>query len=137
MHVTVYCDGAIEPCNPGGHAVGGWVIRASDGGLLIKGAVSLGEGPDKTNNIAEYAAVYGALWRLFEAGIFQYPVRVHTDSQLVVKQLNGEWRCKSKELRWWRDRIWQACENFLESVYFVWIPREENTEADEMSRSLY
>lgn len=131
----VYTDGAVEPVNPGGHGVGGWVIL-DQGGVLTKGALDLGQDPTMTNNIAEFGAVYGALRELVDRGLAHQPVMLLTDSQLVVNQLNDKWSCRAHHLRQWRDKIWKLTEEFPD-VSFHWIPRAENQEADAMSRSLY
>ena len=131
----VYTDGAVEPVNPGGQGVGGWIIKDGDD-VLSKGALNLGMTPDMTNNIAEYGAVAGALTEMMKNGWLSRPVMLMTDSQLVVNQLNDKWSCRTPHLRQWRDMIWKIAEAFP-SVSFHWIPRLENKEADEMSRSLY
>lgn len=133
----VNTDGACEPSNPGGWGVGGWVIRDGDGELLSTGTVDLGRPEDMTNNIAEYAAVHGALSDLVQMGLTEDSVVVRTDSKLVVEQLNDRWRCNHAHLRDWRDRIWKLCEAFEKRVGFQWVPRANNKEADEVSRSLY
>lgn len=134
--IYVYTDGACEPKNPGGHGVGGWVIKTRHDFLISKGAIDLGCGPEMTNNISEYGAVYGALQALLDEGAGGQSVTIMTDSKLVVEQLNDNWKCNHDHLRAWRDKIWNLVEHFGE-VSFQWIPREENEEADEMSRSLY
>lgn len=131
----VYCDGAIQPKNPGGHGVGGFVIKDVDETVLIKGAYDFGQYPELTNNAVEYGAVAAALQHLVKAGLTDKEVCIRTDSQLVVKQLNGEFGCSLKMahmrsivLRW--SKLFPA-------VTYEWIPREKNKEADAMSRSLY
>ena len=131
----VYTDGAVEPVNPGGHGVGGWVIKENDE-ILSKGVLDLGQDPTMTNNRAEYCAVYGALKDMIHRGFVGKPIMLMTDSQLVVNQLNDKWGCRAPHLRTWRDMIWKLTESFSD-VSFHWIPREQNQEADEMSRSLY
>ena len=135
--VYVNCDGAIEPVNPGGHGVGGWVVKNYQGDVLHKGVVDLGRHPDMTNNIAEYAAVLGAVQDLLKHGHQHVPVVIRTDSMLVVRQLNDTWRCGVDRLRRLRDEIWILFEQFDEAPTVEWVPREQNADADDMSRSLY
>lgn len=133
----LYCDGAIEPKNPGGHAVGAWVLKNEAGQVLGKGSHSYGSEPDVTNNIAEYGAVKSGIEQLIARGLVHAPITVRTDSELIVKQLNGVYACRNLVLREMRDAIYMMLEDFTDEVTFEWIPREENTEADTESRALY
>lgn len=137
--IVAYCDGACEPRNPGGWGVGGWVIRY-DGEILHRGAADLGQYPEMTNNIAEYGAVRGALQQLLEMDFKPMPVVVRTDSQLIVRQLERKWGASTAHLITLRDEC-LALAKKLEArgcqVTYEWIPREQNKEADGMSRSLY
>lgn len=145
--IYAYCDGAVEPKNPGGWGVGGWVIKewklsvTADGAPIMvditKGAVDLGEYPEMTNNIAEYGAVRGALQEMVRRKLWKERVVVRTDSQLVVNQITGKWQTFQPELVKLCDECRQLVQMFCGNLRFEWIPREENTEADEMSRSLY
>lgn len=135
--ITVYCDGAVEPKNPGGWGVGGWVAFDQNGSRLVDGTVDLGRNPAMTNNIAEYAAVKAALEYLVNYGLaVGVYICIRTDSKLVVEQLNDRWACRAVHLRRYRDDIWVLSEKFLD-IYYEWVPRAQNTHADEMSRSLY
>lgn len=136
--IIVYTDGACEPRNPGGHGVGGWLAR-HDGEeeIILKGFYDCGQRLDMTNNIAEYAAVHGALRDVLNHGYEDHDILLYTDSKLVVEQLSDRWKCNSPHLRVWRDGIWKLMEQFKKDVSFTWIPREENKEADAMSRVLY
>lgn len=131
----LYCDGAIEPRNPGGHAVGGWVLKDENDSLICVGNIDCGESPEMTNNIAEYAAVLSGLRDGIE-GLEDYEIIVRTDSKLVVEQLNKRWKCHSEHLRPYRDKILNLMKS-IGNVSIEWIPREENTEADTQSRALY
>lgn len=140
--IIVNCDGAVEPRNPGGWGVGGWVIREGSGlhgpgGELSRGAVDLGEYPEMTNNIAEYGAVIGAIKELVQMKLWRERVVVRTDSQLVVNQLKKKWSCFQPHLVKLRDECLSLVQMFDGNLTFEWVPREENGEADEMSRSLY
>ena len=140
--MIINCDGACEPKNPGGHGVGGWVIKTDDGTPMGGGALDLGQAPSMTNNIAEYGAVKGALLELvnWPKGTPTGTASLRTDSKLVVEQLNDRWACRSPHLRKMRDEIWVLIEQLHNSgleVLVSWVPREQNHDADEMSRSLY
>lgn len=136
--IYVYCDGAVEPKNPGGWGVGGWVVKRDDQ-RLFDGADDLGEYPEMTNNIAEYGAVRGALRDIINSEMWE-DIVVRTDSQLIVQQLNKKWGTSSPHLLKLRDEVLELAKeiwNHHGSVRFEWIPRAQNKEADEMSRSLY
>lgn len=139
--INVWTDGSIEGGNPGGHGVGGYVIKGMFQDTKT-GTVDLGKSPDMTNNIAEYEAVKAALeelvlWWLAYRDPLSDLVVVHSDSKLVVEQCNDNWNCNNMRLKSLRDDIWGLCDLIDCPVEFKWIPREENTEADEVSRSLY
>jgi ribonuclease HI len=143
VNIDVWTDGSIKGGNPGGHGVGGYVIK--DKRLpptVITGTIDLGKSDTMTNNIAEYSAVVAALEELYNNAYKhdRWPdlVVIHSDSKLVVEQCNDNWVCGNTRLRGLRQQIWNLCEELGGcDVRFKWIPREENTEADEVSRSLY
>lgn len=141
MVVNIWCDGSIEGGNPGGHGVGGYVIKGLSS-APIEGTIDLGQSPTMTNNIAEYSAVVAALEETlntaYDHNIVPKTVVVHSDSKLVVEQCSDHWQCNNDTLSKLREQVWSICDMFsLSEIEFKWIPREENTEADEISRSLY
>lgn len=88
----VYTDGASRG-NPGAAACA-YVFATPDGTVLGTDGTYLGE---TTNNRAEYEAVKLAL---VNAGdVHGGAIRLHSDSQLVINQLTGEWRVKSPNLK--------------------------------------
>ena len=52
-----------------------------------------------TNNVAEYSALVAGLQRAVEAGVDE--LEVLSDSELMVKQMRGEYRVKNKDLQWY------------------------------------
>jgi ribonuclease HI len=129
--IIVYCDGACEPCNPGGYATWGWVAFL-DGKEISHGSGCVGHGPGMTNNRAEYEAVLQVLRRAQKKGV---SVHIRTDSQLVVKQVCGQWAVRALHLTHFRDeaaRLLQATGSSLS-----WVRREENVRADELSKHAY
>ena len=89
--LTIHTDGAARG-NPGPAAYA-YVIERN-GEPLIEEAERLGE---TTNNQAEYMALVEALEHALALGS-HYRVIVHSDSELMVKQLNGEYRVKNEDL---------------------------------------
>jgi ribonuclease HI len=123
--VLVHTDGASRG-NPGPASIG-VVITSVDGRVLLE----LGEAlRPTTNNVAEYTAVIRALERAAELGAKR--VRVMMDSQLVVRQLNGNYRVKHPEMIPLYRRVLELIQRF-DSVTFEHVPREENVEADRLA----
>jgi len=135
LMLFVYCDASIAPKNPGGHCCAGIVVKDSHGKVLHKSAYSFGEYPQITNNCGEHGAIWVALQYLIQAKLNHHEIRVHTDSQLVVRQLNYEYGCNEKLAQ--MRAITEKLAKHFPKVSYTWIPREENTEADAASRSLY
>jgi ribonuclease HI len=96
MNVTVYSDGASRG-NPGDSAISFMIIDEA-GKILRKHAAYLGI---KTNNQAEYEALISAL--TVAAHITNQTATCKLDSELIVKQLNGQYHVKSPELK----TLWQ------------------------------
>ena len=72
-----------------------------------------------TNNEAEYMAVIEALKENKENKI-----QIKSDSQLIVNQINKNYKIKEKRLKKLAEKVWKLCEN--RNVEFTWIPREKN-----------
>jgi hypothetical protein len=88
--------------------------------------------PIVTNNQAEYEALLRGLQYLREAGAIS--VEVYGDSELVIKQLNGQYECKSEAL----GSYYEECREILKSFPLVTlhhIPREHNEEANRLAQS--
>jgi ribonuclease HI len=83
--------------------------------------------PTVTNNQAEYEALLRGLQYLREA--VAVSVEIYGDSELVIKQLSGQYECKSDTLR----NYYEECREILKSFRLVivqHIPREHNEEAN-------
>ena len=114
--MLVYTDGASRG-NPGPAAIG-YAIFNSSGKCLERSGRYVGE---HTNNEAEYEAL---IWALERAGtITRDSVKFHSDSELVVHQVNGVYQVKKEHLREYVDRIQMAVKGF-QSFRLVYVPRE-------------
>ena len=131
--ITVYFDGLCYPKNPGGIAAYGYLIYR-DGDIIHKGFGAVGEGKGMTNNVAEYEGLKAALHWIVDNGIDEEIV-VKGDSQLVIKQMKGDWEIKSTTSKKYAPEIRKLLVGRKSS--FVWIPREENEMADALSRKAY
>ena len=88
-----------------------------------------------TNNVAEYKAVVTALKKakqlLSKKAAKQTEIIVNVDSELIYKQVDGQYKILEPELQAFFVEIWNLKQDF-KSVVFKKIPREENTEADKL-----
>lgn len=86
-----------------------------------------------TNNEAEYAALFFALNILEEIGVHQLPCEIKGDSQVVLKQLEGEWPCYEDTLNKWLDRIEEKIKKLGIKPKYSPISRNDNKEADKLA----
>lgn len=126
----IFSDGGSRG-NPG-IAAYGWLLFAEEGEILDYDSKFLGIA---TNNFAEYnglAAAIKQLIHLQNSGELQADVVTCVlDSELIVKQLNGEYRVKNAELQKYFTQI-QAARNQFPQLRFVHVPREQNRLADRL-----
>ena len=115
--------------NPGISGIG-FVLEASDGQELkdlCHGSACIGTA---TNNVAEYRAL---IWGLQNASALGVKVlTIQADSELLVKQLKGEYRVKNEGIKPLYREARQLLEG-LESYTVRHVPREENSEADRLA----
>ncbi len=124
MRLKIYTDGASRN-NPGEAGAGVFIMR--DGKSLEKIARYLGR---TTNNVAEYSAAIIGLERAVELGASS--VKLHADSELLVKQLNGQYRVKNEGLRPLYMKVKELIAK-IGRVEVEYIPREMNEEADALA----
>ena len=87
-----------------------------------------------TNNVAEYEGLLAAAQWIVDEGINE-KILIKGDSQLVIKQMKGEYRVNSATSKKYVPEIKRLLQGL--DVSFSWVPREENEEADELSRVAY
>ncbi|MCA1063111.1 reverse transcriptase-like protein [Rossellomorea aquimaris] len=85
------------------------------------------------NNEAEYAALHIALKLLEEIGVRNSPCTIHGDSQVVIKQLQGEWPCLEEGLSRWLDRIETLIKKLGLKTNLIVLNRKDNKEADKLA----
>ena len=129
--IEVWTDGLCEPINPGGTCCIGYVIKR-DGRTIDKGSELIGRGKDMTNNVAEYSALIRALEKIRRLGLEQEKIVARSDSSLLVSQMKGEWKVKKPRIRPLYEKAKELAHGI--DITFEWIPREENREADKLSR---
>jgi ribonuclease HI len=124
--LTMYVDGASSG-NPGPAGIG-IVIIDQDGRQIGKISAYIGR---RTNNFAEYTALIRALKiaLYFKTRL----LKIRTDSELVVKQMNGEYKVKNDQIKKLYD---QACElrKLIKVCRIDHISRNQNDKADYLAK---
>jgi ribonuclease H / adenosylcobalamin/alpha-ribazole phosphatase len=111
--------------NPGPAAYA-YVLEAEDGSVLAAHAEAIGVA---TNNVAEYRALVAGLAKAIELSVRD--LEVVSDSELLVKQMRGEYRVKNAALRELVDEA-EALAARLERVSYRAVRRELNALADQL-----
>jgi len=123
--LTVHIDGGARG-NPG-PAAAGVVVRCGQDGVSLRAAgYFLGK---TTNNQAEYAALIRGLEAAAELEADE--VEVFSDSELLVRQMSGQYRVRNAALRPLFERAQQLAGRFGR-LTVRHIPREQNTQADRL-----
>jgi ribonuclease HI len=120
--IIISTDGGSRG-NPGPSAIG-VVLRDESGDRIEEISRYIGE---TTNNVAEYLAVIYALQEASRRKASS--VRLKVDSQLVARQLKGEYKVKDKNIRIFFDLALNLLKCF-DKIEILEVPREENKEAD-------
>jgi len=115
--------------SPGPAAVG-WLLVSSDG-VVAEGNEQIGE---TTNNDAEYQALIRALEAARDYGLAEVDIR--GDSQLIVKQVRGEWDANEPTLRERRVKVRELLRGF-DRWSLEHVPREINSRADELANDAF
>ena len=123
MRLKLYTDGGARG-NPGPAAIG-VLICNEQGEILLEHSQTIGEA---TNNVAEYRALIEGIKRAHELGAKE--VKCHLDSELVVKQLRGEYKLKNYALQKLYD-IAKKAEREFDHITYTHLRRGE----DEMRRA--
>ena len=124
MHVAFIDGGSRGNPGPASYAV---VVRAPDGSTLFRIGKYIGR---TTNNVAEYYGLIGALDYAQQHNISRLAIR--SDSELLVRQMQGRYKVKSPDLRPLFERA-QKMARSLAHFEIRHVPRELNSEADELA----
>jgi ribonuclease HI len=131
--VHVHFDGACQPPAGGGVATYGFTVEGGGFSYEEKGLAVPPWSPRATNNVAEYSAAIRALEWL-RARAYAGPVRLMGDSQLVLRQMRGEYKVRAAHLAEYQAHLRRLADGFAQ-IEFVWIPRESNGRADALSKA--
>ena len=124
MRARLSTDGGSRG-NPGPAAYG-YVLETADGTVLDARGEAIGVA---TNNVAEYRALLAGLESAIERGVGE--LEVVSDSELLVKQMRGEYKVKNEALRDLVDEA-HALARRLERVSYTAVRREHNELADRL-----
>ncbi|MFL5971250.1 MAG: ribonuclease HI family protein [Gaiellaceae bacterium] len=124
MKAKLWTDGGARG-NPGPAAFG-YVLEAEKGTVLAAHGEAIGTA---TNNVAEYRALIAGLEKAAEVGVDD--LVVVSDSELLVKQMRGEYKVKSETLRGLFEQA-SALASQLGSVRYTAVRREHNELADRL-----
>jgi len=121
----IFTDGIAEP-NPGPAAIGA-TIKDEQGKLIAAICQPIGQA---TNNQAEYRAIIAALEKITSLRVNE--VDIYSDSELVVRQINGQYRVKNADLKPLYQKVKQL-QSRMTGFTITHIPREQNKEADSLA----
>jgi ribonuclease HI len=124
VKATLWTDGGARG-NPGPAAFA-YVLEAEDGTVLAAHGEEIGVA---TNNVAEYSALVAGLERAAAAGVDD--LEVISDSELMVKQMRGEYRVKNEALRELSVRAGRLARE-VGTVRYTAVRREHNELADRL-----
>jgi ribonuclease HI len=124
VKARLFTDGGSRG-NPGPAAYA-FVLEAADGTVLDARGEAIGVA---TNNVAEYSALIAGLERAVEVGVDE--LEVVSDSELLVKQMRGEYKVKNRALQ---DLVLDASRlaRKLHRVSYTAVRREQNELADSL-----
>lgn len=125
MTYKLYTDGGARG-NPGPAAAGAILFDENDQ-LVWFESIYLG---NTTNNYAEYEAILIGLKYFTKTFNSSNKIICHLDSELIVKQLNGEYKVKNQDLKLKFDKVKSLIEEY--NVEFVHVYRELNKFADKL-----
>jgi ribonuclease HI len=124
VKAKLWTDGGARG-NPGPAAYG-YVLETEDGTVLAAHGEAIGEA---TNNVAEYRALVAGLGKAVELAVDD--VEVVSDSELLVKQMRGEYKVKNEALRELFEEARRIARQ-LRSVGYTAVRREHNELADRL-----
>jgi len=124
--ILMRVDGSCSP-NPGKMGIG--IVIYRDNIMFKKISEYIGHG---TNNIAEYRALLRGLHEIEKLKADK--IEVYCDSQLVVKQLNGDYKVKDKKILPLFLKIKEISVKIEGKIFFIWNSRDNNSIADGLAR---
>ena len=136
---TLHFDGSCGPKNPGGTAAYGFALEKA-GQVIDSGSGIIGTGNAMTNNLAEFCALAQGFMNFFKVNPDNsFILNVYGDSRLVINIMNGKWRAGSEKKYYpgyvlANDALKELRRRGVK-VQFDWVPREQNTKCDDLSKA--
>ena len=125
MIIEAFTDGASRG-NPGDSGIG--IIARAGSTTVLEECAYIGR---TTNNVAEYTALLTLLQKI--GGHPCERLVVHSDSELMVRQLTGTYKVKNPDLKKYHERVRALLGALPFPVEFRHVPREQNREADRLA----
>lgn len=125
MRLKIFFDGSSQG-NPGPSGIGG-IVYDEEGREIYRFSDYVGL---KTNNEAEYLALRRSLEIVLDLGVDE--VELYSDSELLVKQIKGEYSVRDEKIKELYREIQELMKN-IKKVKIIHIIREENREADKLA----
>ncbi len=122
--MKIFSDGAAKG-NPGPASIGATLIENNQEIATVSEYIGIA-----TNNVAEYKALEAALKKAIELGYQN--VDIHADSELMIKQLKGEYKVKNEDLKIIHIKIKNLLSKF-DNYTLNHVPREKNKRADALA----
>ncbi len=122
--MKIFSDGAAKG-NPGPASIGATLIENNQEIATVSEYIGIA-----TNNVAEYKALEAALKKAIELGYQN--VDIHADSELMIKQLKGEYKVKNEDLKIIHIKIKNLLSKF-DNYTLNHVPREKNNRADALA----
>jgi ribonuclease HI len=133
---TLYFDGGCMGGNPGGTAIGSWVVYDKDNKIFFEGSKVECKGKSATNNIAEFSGLMYGLEALKEKTGGNCILHIKGDSQLVINQINGIYQVRKDTLKPYHARCLETLRSFD-----IWkathVKRDLNEYADKIGEEHY
>lgn len=124
LNTSIFIDGASDSNENGGIGV---VLRPIEGEeILISRAIG-----KATNNEAEYSSLITAIEESLKNNFNN--IEINSDSELLVKQVNGQYKVRAANLKPFYDLVMKSIKK-LDSFTISWVPREENSLADDLAK---
>jgi len=129
--IKAYTDGACRG-NPGPGGAG-VVIYYPENTSEISEFV----GRKTTNNVAEYTAVVLALEHIKNRGVTENEkIVIYTDSDLIVKQITGVWKCNKEHIRKLKEKAQNILRELNVAWSFIWVKGHAGNEGNERADQL-
>lgn len=131
--VVCFFDSCCEPKNPGGAIGIGVIVRVDDETKLLHSDF-YAAAPVNTNNIGEYMALEKCIDFLLQENLDADEIIIYGDSKLAINQMTGEYGMNSGGYIPYAKRCLIKLASFRKKPKLLWIPREQNFEADDLSK---